>query len=470
MSRTYDLLVLGGGSAGFAAAIRGAEAGRRVALVEAGTIGGTCVNVGCVPSKTLLAAARARATAAKTPFAGLGVHAAAPDWPAVMAQKRALVEELRQAKYLDVLAAYPTIQWVRGRGVLTGTDPVTLDVAGTTLVAPALVVATGAEPWVPPIDGLADTPFWTSTDALAAETLPEHLVVLGGSAVGLEIGQLYRRFGVAVTVLEALDRIVPAQDPEVSAALTDFLREEGLTVLPGAAVDSVAYDGRYFTVTARVGGQTRTVTGDRLLVATGRRPRTTGFGLLEHGVELNRQGAIVVDADLRSTVPTVYAAGDVTGQAMFVYVAAAQGGVAAANALGLGPVAHDLDALPRVTFTDPQVASVGLTEAEAKRQGIAYECRTLPLAHVPRALANRDTRGLIKLVVERETEQVRGVHIVAPEAGEMIQVGVLAVKYEMTLADLTSLYFPYLTAVEGLKLAALTFHKDVTKLSCCAGA
>ncbi|MCL8206788.1 MAG: mercury(II) reductase [Actinomycetia bacterium] len=470
MTRTYDLLVLGGGSAGFAAAIKGAEAGRRVALVEGGTIGGTCVNVGCVPSKTLIAAARARASATRPAFEGLGVHAVAPDWPAVMAQKRALVDELRQAKYLDVLAAYPTIEWVRGQGTLTGTDPVTLDVAGTTLQAPALVLATGAEPWAPLIPGLADTPFWTSSDALAAETLPEHLIVLGGSAVGLEIGQLYRRFGVAVTVLEALDRIVPAEDQEVSDALTGYLREEGLTVMPGATVQAVAYDGRVFTVTARVDGQVRTVTGDRLLVATGRRPRTAGFGLVEHGIEVDRRGAVVVDAHLRSTVPTVYAAGDVTGQAMFVYVAAAQGSVAATNALGLGPVANDLDALPRVTFTDPQVASVGWTEAEAERQGIPCDSRTLPLAYVPRALANRDTRGLIKIVAERETEQVRGVHIVAPEAGEMIQVGVIAVKYEMTLSDLTQLYFPYLAAVEGLKLAALTFHKDVAKLSCCAGA
>lgn len=469
MSKQFDLIVLGGGSAGFAAAIRGAEAGKHVALVEGGTMGGTCVNVGCVPSKTLIAAARVRDTAAHPAFLGLGVGAGELAWTDVLGQKTALVDELRQAKYADVLAAYPGIEWMAGHGVVTGVDPVSLTVDGTHITAPALVVATGAAPWAPPVAGLADTPYWTSTDALAADHLPDHLIVLGGSAVGLEIGQMYHRMNVPVTVLEAMNRLVPAEDPDVSAGLTEALSEEGLSVLSGVQVERVSFAAGQFTVVARVRGQSRTFSGDRLLVATGRRPNTAGFGLEQVGVAFDPRGAIQVDEHLASSVPSIYAAGDVTGHAMFVYVAAVEGTLAAGNALHLDAAREDLTAVPRVTFTDPQVASVGMTEEEAEGRGIACDCRVLPMTYVPRALANRDTRGLVKLVVEQKTERILGVHVLAPEAGEMITVGVMAVRYAMTLTDLTSLYFPYLTAGEGLKLAALTFHKDVSKLSCCAG-
>ncbi len=469
MPKNFDLIVLGGGSAGFAAAIRAAEAGRRTALVEAGTMGGTCVNVGCVPSKTLIAAARVRDGAARPAFAGLGVEAGPLAWEDVLSQKTALVDDMRQAKYADVLAAYPQIEWMAGHGIVTGVDPVSVTVGGARITAPALVVATGSRPWAPPVPGLADTPYWTSADALAAERLPRHLIVLGGSAVGLEIGQMYHRMNVQVTVLEAMDRLVPAEDADVSAGLAEALSAEGLAALSGVQVDHVSFRSGQFTVAARVEGRSRTFSGDRLLVATGRRPHTAGFGLEQVGVALDARGAIQVDEHLATSVPSIYAAGDVTGHAMFVYVAAAEGTLAAASALHLGMAAEDLTAVPRVTFTDPQVASVGMTEADAEARGIACDCRVLPMSYVPRAQASRDTRGLVKLVVEQPTERIVGVHVLAPEAGEMIAAGVMAVRYGMTLTDLTSLYFPYLTAGEGLKLAALTFHKDVGKLSCCAG-
>ena len=467
--KQYDPLVLGGGSAGFAAAIKAAEADKRVAIIEHGTMGGTCVNVGCVPSKTLIAAANTRQTALHPAFHGLNIGGTAVDWSAVMGEKTALVEELRQAKYADVLAAYPQIEWVIGHGVIRTTDPVTVTVGDETLVAPRLVVATGARPWAPPIPGLADTPYWTSTEALASDGLPATLLVIGGSAVGLEIGQLYQRLGSQVTVLEGLDRLVALEDNEVSDGLAQYLREDGLAVHTRVQIQSVAYADQRFRVTALVGHHARTFDADRLLVATGRRPNTAGFGLAEVGVALDGRGAILVNDHLQTSIPTIYAAGDVTGQAMFVYVAAEAGTTAVCNALGLENRVLDVTVLPKVTFTDPQVASVGLTDEAAEAAGIDCTCSSLPLAYVPRALANRDTRGFIKLVVEQGTERILGMHALAPEAGEIIQVGTLAVKYEMTLSDVTSLFFPYLTMVEGVKLAALTFHKDVSKLSCCAG-
>ena len=296
--KSYDLLVLGGGSAGFAAAIRSAEAGRRVAIIEAGTMGGTCVNIGCVPSKTLIAAANTRHTARHPAFVGLNIGGTAVDWPTIVGQKTALVEELRQAKYVDVLAAYPSIDWVVGPGEIRTTDPVTVTVGSDTLVAPRLIVTTGAHPWAPPIPGLADTPYWTSTEALTSETLPGTLLVIGGSAVGLEIGQLYHRLGSHVTLLEGLDRIVAQEDNEVSDALIGYLRDEGLDLHVGVQIQRVDHQNGRFHVHALVDGQAQELDADRLLVATGRRPNTAGFGLAEAGVALDVRGGIVVNDHL----------------------------------------------------------------------------------------------------------------------------------------------------------------------------
>jgi mercuric reductase len=462
-----DLIVLGGGSAAFAAAIKAAELGKRVTLVEGGTIGGTCVNVGCVPSKALIAAAKARHTAGRHPFLGLERQELTVDFPRLIAEKDALVAELRQAKYLDVLAAYPQITWVRGMGRVLSARPPKVGVDGQVIEGERLIVATGAHPSLPPIPGLQGTPYWTSTEALAATEQPRSLLVLGGAAVGLELAQFYARLGCAVTVLEALDRLVPQEDEAVSQAIAQALTEEGLTVVTGAKVRSVSFAGA-FELQAEVAGKEHRFAAERLLVATGRRPTTAGLGLEEAGVALDGRGAVVVDEHLETSVPGVFAAGDVTGQAMFVYVAAYAGTLAAENAFG-GRRRFDLASLPRVTFTDPQIASVGLTETDAVQQGIACSCSTLPLAYVPRALANRDRRGFIKIVAEEGTGRVLGVHILAAEAGEVIQPAVFAVKYSMTLDDIRDNFFPYLTMVEGLKLAALTFAKDVAKLSCCAG-
>ncbi len=462
-----DLIVLGGGSAAFAAAIKAAEMGKSVALVEGGTIGGTCVNVGCVPSKALIAAASAWHTAGHHPFQGIEMQAQHVDFGTVVAAKDALVEELRQAKYVDVLSSYPLVRWVKDIGRLRSTSPIRVEAAGDVIEADRLIIATGAHSWAPPIPGLEGTPFWTSTEALAAKVLPESLIVLGGSAVGVELAQFYARLGTRVTVLEVLDRIAPQEDEDVSDGLTQALQQEGLTVAAGFKVQSVQFHG-HFHVTGERDGKSIDYTAEKLLVATGRRPTTAGFGLEDAGVALDRRGAVVVNDRLETSVSGIYAAGDVIGQAMFVYAAAYGGGIAAQNAFG-GRERFDLTALPKVTFTDPQIASVGITEEEAEKQGISCRCTSLPLAYVPRALANRDTRGFIKIVAEKDSGRIVGVHILAPEAGEIIQPAVFAVKYEMTVDDIRSNFFPYLTMVEGLKLAALTFDKDVSKLSCCAG-
>jgi len=462
----YDLMVIGGGSAAFAAAIKGAELGAKVALVEAGTIGGTCVNIGCVPSKTLIKAAELCYRSAYPKFEGLTACPPPSDWQRVVQQKDELVAALRQGKYVDVMKVYPTITLVQGQAKLTG--PRAVSVNGTVHSPGKIVLATGSLPWAPPIPGLAEAGYLDSTEALSLPELPKSLLVLGAGAIGLELGQLFARFGVQVMILETGPHVAGAEEPEIGRALTAYLAGEKIrlcTHVKIARVDRV--DGQY-RVRAEIEGRPETCIAEQLLVATGRRPNTTDLGLAEAGIQTGPRGEIMVNQHLQTANPDVYAAGDCLGDPMYVYVAAYAGGLAAENALtGAGRI-YDLSALPHVIFTDPQVASVGLTEAAARAQGKDVKTAVLHLKDVPRALAARDTRGLFKLVAEEGTGKLLGVHVIADGAGEVIGAATLAVRFALRVQDLVETFHPYLTMVEGLKLAALTFQKDVSKLSCCA--
>lgn len=465
-AKGLDLLIVGGGSAAFAAAIRAADLGARVAIVEAGALGGTCVNVGCVPSKTMIRAAEVAHRARHHAFAGVRTQVEAPDLAAIVGQKAALVAELQQAKYWDVLAAYPSVMLLNGRARFRSDG--TIEVDGRPVGARKILLATGASPWAPPIPGLDETPYLTSTEALALHELPKRLVVIGGSAVGLEIAQMMARLGAAVTVVEAMPRLAPAEDAEASSDLTEALRAEGLTIYAGVAVRRVA--GRTGDIRVEIDdrGADHTLRADQLLVATGRRPNTHGMGLEDVGIRLGKKGEVIVDEHLETTRRGVYAAGDVIGDPAFVYVAAYAGNLAASNALGSNEERYDLRVVPRVTFTDPAVASVGLSEAQARAQGIDVVVSRLPMAYVPRAIAARDTRGLIKLVADKATNLLVGAHIVAPEAGEMIQPAAMAIQFGIRIDEIARMLHPYLTNAEGLKLACQVFEKDVAKLSCCA--
>src|SRR3989475_2222325 len=463
----FDLLIVGRGSAGFAAAIKAADLGARVAMAEGATLGGTCVNVGCVPSKTLIRAAEAHHRRVHHGFRGIPATDGQPDWPTVRAEKDALVAELRQTKYWNVLRAYPSITLFQERATFTSSLEARL-ASGRTLTAGKIVVTTGSSPWAPPIPGLAEAGYRDNASAMALERLPQSLIVIGGSAVGLELAQMFARLGVRVTVLESLPRVVAAEDADIGNALADYLRSEGLDVYTDVRVDRVTRGSDGYEVQYHAGSASRTARADQLLVATGRRANTAGFGLDQIGVTLGKKGEIVVNEFLQTTNPNVYAAGDVIGDPMFVYVAAHAGALASENSLTGNERRYDLSALPKVTFTDPAVSSVGLTENEARAQGIEPLVSKLPLEHVPRAIAAHDTRGFIKLVADAGTKKIIGAHILAAEAGEMITEPTLAIKLGLTIEDLTSTFHPYLTLSEGIKLAAQAFTKDVAKLSCCA--
>ncbi len=467
VNAALKVAIIGTGSAAFAAAIKAAEAGARVTLIEGGdVIGGTCVNVGCVPSKILIRGAHVAHLQAHHGFDGVPPNRPRIDRATMVRQQQARVEELRHAKYESILASHPDIHLLKGWARFA--DPHTLTVTATdgsetTVAADRILIATGARPAIPDTPGLKDTPYWTSTEALVASEIPAHLVVIGGSVVALELAQAFLRLGSRVTIM-ARSTLLSKEDPAIGEALRKILKEEGAHVLLHTLPDAVAHDGKGFILPSKAGE----IRCDRLLVASGRRPNTDRLDLDKAGVETGRNGAIVIDDHLRTSVEHIYAAGDCTDQPQFVYVAAAAGTRAAVNMTG-GDAALDLSAMPAVVFTDPQVATVGLSERRANERSIGTETRTLALENVPRALANFDTRGFIKLVAEQDSGRLLGCQVLAAEGGEIIQSAALAIRNRMTVQELADQLFPYLTMVEGLKLCAQTFTRDVTQLSCCAG-
>jgi len=462
----YDLVVIGAGSAGFSASIAAADQGAQVALIGSGTIGGTCVNIGCVPSKTLIRATETLHNArVAARFAGITAVAELTDWRSTVRQKDTLVSELRHAKYTNLLPAYNGIAYREGAARLIEGG---VEVDGARIPAGRIIIATGARPAIPAIPGIEAVPYLTSTTALELEELPRSLLVIGGGYIGAELAQMFARAGVKVTLV-CRSRLLAEADPEIGAALTGYFQDEGISVISGIAYRAIRKAENGIALDISRDGQNTTIDADQVLITTGRAPNIEGLGLTEHGIAVSPKGGIVVDDRMRTTGAGIYAAGDVTGRDQFVYMAAYGAKLAAKNALNDDSLRYDNSAMPAIVFTDPQVASVGLTEAAARAAGHAVRVSTIGLDRVPRALAARDTRGLIKLVADAGNGRLLGAHILAPEGADSIQTAALAIRQGLTVEDLADTIFPYLTTVEGLKLAALSFGKDVAKLSCCAG-
>jgi len=452
----YDLIVIGTGGAAFAAGIEARSRGKSVLLVEHNVLGGTCLNIGCVPSKNLLAAAGQRHRALHNPFPMVPTSAGDVQMPELIAQKMELVDRLRQGKYADVAAAHGfPIRF----GHASFRDEETLLIDGEPVTAPAYVVATGAGPAVPDVAGIADVEYLTSTTAMELTELPESLIVLGAGYVGLEQAQLFAHLGVQVTVV---GRFAPHTEPELADVLRGVFADDGIQVIEHRAT-AVASTSTGVQVSTAYGTK---VTAQRLLVATGRHADTADLSLEAAGVKTDARGFLIVDDNQRTTNPRIFAAGDVSGAPQYVYVAAQTGHVAAAGALG-DPSVVDYRGLPGVTFTTPQLASAGLTEEQALERGHTCDCRVLGAQDIPRALANRDTRGALKLVIDAETRKVLGVHAALDGAGDVMLAATYAIKFGLTVDDLADTWAPYLTMAEALRIAAGLFRSTMPT-SCCA--
>lgn len=470
-----DLVILGSGSTAFAAAIRAAELGKTAAMTESRTLGGTCVNRGCLPSKNLIEAARIYWEAHHPRYPGLLPKGMDLDFRELIRQKDDVIHDYRDKKYQSIVGDSDRIKVISGHATFTGDGSVAVD--GQRLIGRHYLIATGSRPALPPIDGLDEVPYLTSDLLTSGEPqelweLPTSLVIIGGGYIALELGQMFRRFGAQVTILERSPRVLPGYEPEVSLAIQEVLSEEGVRIVTDVTVRRVRNDGGQVTVVGEREGREHRFQAERLLVAAGRVPNTDAIGLERIGVETDKQGAVIVDEFLATNRPNVWAAGDVigahTGSQPATPVGAHDGVIAAGNALNGERRAVDHTVIPRTIFTDPQIAVVGLTDAEANQRGFRCNCGTVPMRIVPRAGAIRDTRGLIKMVVDWNSKRVVGVSMVGAQAGEVIHEAAMAMRFGATVHDFIDMVHVYPTMAEALKIAALSFFKDVERLSCCA--
>lgn len=462
----YDLIIIGGGAAAFAAATEADRLGIKTLMINAGLpIGGTCVNVGCVPSKHLLALGKGLYHPARPDFAGIGAVTPSFDFNRAMADKDALVETLRRQNYQDVLAAFQHVDFVEGRGVLI--DAHTVEAAGRKLTGDKILIATGSSTKIPPFKGLAETGYLTHIEALALQRLPVSLLIFGAGFLALEFAQIFSRIGTRVTLVARAPGILRIQEKEISEALHHYLEEEGIEIVTKATVQQITRnsDGKQTTVATPAGE--RRLVSEEILVATGVRGNIDGLGLERVGITTEDGDRIAVNEQLQTSVPHIYAAGDVTGRKQLETVAAKEGKIAVENAFANANKTLDFSSIPYTVFTDPEVASVGITETEYMATYGTCTCRTIYLDRVPRAVAVNDTRGLLKMVAHHETGQVMGVHILAPCASEMIHEAVLAVKYGLTVDDLIDTVHIFPTYSEAIKIAAQAFRRDIGRMSCC---
>ncbi len=459
-----DLVILGSGSTAFAAALRAQELGKTALMIEERTIGGTCVNRGCLPSKNLIEAARLVHDAAHPRYPGLAPAALGVDFAALVAQKDEIVAGYRQKKYEAL-----------GQRVETGharfRDARTVEVDGRTISGRAFLIATGSRPVLPEIDGLAEVPYLTS-DLLGSglTELPRALVIVGGGYIALELGQMFARFGAKVTILErGAELLAHGYEPEVGPAVRHLLEDEGVTVLRRATARAVRGDDDGVIVTL----ERDDVRAERLLIAAGRRASTNDIGAGGAGVRLGAHGQVVVDDQLRTSAPHIYAAGDVIApeleSQMATPLGSQDGGIAAHNALSAeAPRTIRHGVIPRAIFIDPPLAVVGLTERQAVAAGRRCWCRATPMALVPRAGAIREPRGFIKMVADADTDEVLGVTMFGSGAAEVIHEAAMALHFRARLRDFIDLLHVYPTMAEALKIAAISRYKDPAKLSCCA--
>ncbi len=463
--KDFDLLIIGSGSAAFAAAIKATELGKSVGMIEKGTLGGTCVNVGCVPSKTLIRAAETKHRIETSRFEGILPGRAEVHFEEVIAAKNRLVSELREAKYQSVLRENSLISLIQGEARFI--DQKTIEVAARKLTAEKFLICTGSSEYVPPIPGLKESGYLTSTTAFELERFPKSLAILGGGYIALETAQMFRRLGSEVTLIQR-SKILSHEDDDVSSWMMQYLTDEGIRILGQTEVREVKKSRTGVKLSLFGEGRDSTLDVEHLLVATGRRANTAGLNLLAAGVAFTETGSIMINEFCQTTQESIYAAGDVTPSPPLVYVAAYEGNLAAENAFKGNQRKADYTVVPWVIFSDPQVAGVGLNERGAVANGIEYDSSFVEMNHVPRAIAARDTRGFIKLLRRKGSDHLIGARIVAPEGSELIMELSLMIRYKIPVSDVASMLHPYLTQSEAVKLAAQGFEKDVKKLSCCA--
>lgn len=462
----YDLIIIGGGAGAFAAAIKANELVAKTLLVNKGLpLGGTCVNVGCVPSKTLLWAGEVMHLTENHRIPGIEIEVKNFDFATVVQHELDLVDKLRNEKYEKVLSQLENVSHVEGKATfLSQTE---IEVNGQKYAAKKFVIAAGSTATVPPIENIREVGYLTHIEALQIKIQPKELIVVGAGPLGLEFAQMYSRFGTKVTILHRGSSIFRGEE-ELTTRLAEILTNEGITIKTGVQVQSARKEGDKKIISYSVDGKTEEVSGDEILLATGKTPNTQELNLNKAGVNVDDKLAIKVTPQFQTSQPHIFAVGDVTNLPIREEpTAGKEGTLVTENALKDTNNSIDYHTVPWTIFTDPQLAGVGFSEDEQMKRFGTCMCKTVAFTDVPKALIINRTEGLIKMAIHPETKQIMGVHILAPNAGDLIAQAMWLVKNKNTTDDVTNSLPMFPTLSEAIKIAALSFTKDISKLSCC---
>ncbi|MGZ4910147.1 MAG: mercury(II) reductase [Halobacteriota archaeon] len=449
----FDVIIIGAGAAGFAASKRAHELGASTLMVDDNALGfgGTCTNVGCMPTKRLLHVGEVLSRIRKPDIKGV-YSSLSFDFTTIMEENETMVERLRKKHSDKIFYDMPLLQFITGTAEFVSDTDISVD--GTLYSAEKFIVATGSSPAIPPIKGIDAVRYLTNGEALQLKQQPQSLIVIGGGPLGIEFAQIFSRLGTQVCVLHHGEHILSREDPELCDLLSTSLQNEGIAIYTKVQIARIHDNGNKMVVTTLFEGKERTFEGDEVLIATGRRPNTSTFGLERVGVRLGSRGEIVVDEGMRAAAH-VWAAGDVTGEPMLRSIAAKEGVIAATNALSRGSTMKmDYRVIPHAVFADPQLASVGLTFAEAVKMGIKCSCKILPMEKVPKTELTDDRRGAIKVIIDVNSREILGVHILAAGGADLIHEGVMAVENRMTVNAVIDTLHVYPTLSEALKMAA----------------
>ncbi|MFH1026439.1 MAG: mercury(II) reductase [Pseudomonadota bacterium] len=468
MNNTSDLIILGSGSTAFAAALRASSYGARVTMFEKSVMGGTCINWGCIPSKTLIHAALFRHESGLG--AGLGVTYGEPgavDYARLFAHREQIVHDLRQERYLDVLREVPGVEVVKGAARFL--DSRTVEIDDRCYGCDKFLVAVGGNPRIPSIPGIEGSGYLTSRSALLMKKLPSSLIIIGGGVIAVEMGQMFHRLGCKVTILEHGPRLLPAVELEPAESLQRVLVAEGLEIVPEVAFCAVQGRGGSCTVIAEINGSHQEYSAERLLLAVGTEPATRGIGLEKAGVTIDGKGFIDTDQFMRTSVPGIWAAGDVTGGMMIATVGAREAIVAVDDMFDSGcGCKMDYLAAPMAIFTDPEIGCVGHSEESARRAGYEIAVNVMPVRAIPKAHVTGSMEGVIKMIADQASGRILGVHLACHRGAELINEASLALRFRATVDDLAGTMHVYPSIGEGLKLCAQGFGSDISRLSCCA--
>ncbi|MCL5115056.1 MAG: mercury(II) reductase, partial [Candidatus Marsarchaeota archaeon] len=433
----------------------------------------TCVNVGCVPSKRLLVSGE---VIRNTITHNLGKdvivqHDEEFDFAKLMEFKKKLVENLRYEKYESVLSKLKNVELYEGMASFISERGVEIryNDKSTVILGKKFIVATGASPSIPKLQGIDSIDYWTNIEGLEQEKVPESLIVIGGRALGLEFAQMYNRFGTRVTLLQRSPSLIPEEEPEMANALKSYLEEDGIVIHTGVALKSIEKNAKNnkVIVKAEINGRQVMFEAQSILFATGRIPNTKSLNVENAKIKLGAKGEIIIDSEMKTNNPNVFAAGDVTGEPMLESLAAREGTYAAESALLGSHKKIDKSIVPRAIFTDPQFASVGITEREVIESFKACTCRLVRFTNVPKAIIMGDTRGMIKMVAHPETHIILGVQILSPMAAEIIHEAVMIVKNRYRIEDVIDTIHVFPTMSESLKIVAQSFFRDIKDTSCC---